>query len=359
MMRHKIWTLIVVSLLAGFAAGCATAQDNDNSNGPAEANAEDVTANSTEDVAADSTDADIDPNIALIQQYYAYYGEGDLEGIRSVMAPDVTWTLPGRHPLSRTFTGVDAVIGFFELLQQTSCQAELLFLEANETYVIDYHRGICQAGDAVLDQNFFLVFEIQGGLIQNVTNTPTDQHAADEWYTLAYGDGTETSSGDLQELRDRQAIIDTINAVGIYADFGEWDQVQNQFADEVILDYNSYDQAAVGTEAGDPDTLTPAEVVAAWQTVLPGYDYTQHIIGNHQVEFTGDDTASATSSVYASHFLDNNDGENYWVFIGNYEHELVRTADGWKISLMRANLRAELGNSNLPALATERVSQSQ
>lgn len=169
----------------------------------------------------------------------------------------------------------------------------------------------------------------------------------------------ETLQTELRTLRDRQAIIDTINAVGIYADYLQWDLVAAQFADEVILDYTSYAQASAGTEAGDPDTLTPSEIVGAWQTVLPGYDYTQHIIGNHQVELTGNDSAQVISSVYATHYLENDEGENHWVFVGNYEHEMVRAEDGWKIALMRAHLRTEIGNVNLPALATARVTQEQ
>lgn len=195
-----------------------------------------------------------------------------------------------------------------------------------------------------------LLFLLQG--IQPATRLSAQTGGPDEDEVTL-----ETLQAELQELRDRQAIIDTINAVGIYADFLQWDLVAAQFADEVVLDYTSYAQASAGTEAGDPDTLTPAEIINAWQTVLPGYDYTQHIIGNHQVEFTGDDTARAISSIYATHYLENDAGENHWVFVGNYEHEMVRTEDGWKIALMRANLRTELGNANLPALATERVAQ--
>jgi len=46
------------------------------------------------------------------------------------------------------------------------------------------------------------------------------------------------------------------------------------------------------------------------------------------------------------------------VFIGDYRHEPERAEAGWKITLMRANLRTRLGNENLPALAAERVGAS-
>ena len=41
--------------------------------------------------------------------------------------------------------------------------------------------------------------------------------------------------------------------------------------------------------------------------------------------------------------------------IGDYQHTLEKAETGWKITFMRANLRVQLGNPNLPALAAERV----
>lgn len=48
-------------------------------------------------------------------------------------------------------------------------------------------------------------------------------------------------------------------------------------------------------------------------------------------------------------------GGDTWTFLGDYEHRLVRTPWGWKVDRMTANLRAELGNPELPRLAAERV----
>ena len=155
-------------------------------------------------------------------------------------------------------------------------------------------------------------------------------------------------SDPAQEALDREQIIETINAIGIYADADQWDLVAAQFADEVVLDYTSYATASAGAE--EPEAITPQEVITAWQTVLPGYEYTQHIIGNHQVELNGDE-ATARSNVHATHVLEG----DFWIFLGDYEHHLIRTEDGWKVDRMTANLRAELGNSELPNRATARV----
>ena len=169
----------------------------------------------------------------------------------------------------------------------------------------------------------------------------------------------QSSEQDLEralEAADKLAIIETVNAIGINADLGQWDRVVDQFTPEgVVLDYSSYATATAGTEAV-PEPQDPRDIVAAWRTVLPGYDHTQHLIGNHQVEVNGDE-ATSVSTVHATHFLPNEAGEDYWIFIGDYQHHLVRTSQGWKVDRMTANLRAQLGNENLSRLATERVKQ--
>lgn len=161
----------------------------------------------------------------------------------------------------------------------------------------------------------------------------------------------------LAELSDEQQVLNAINNVGYFADQGDWEQVAAQFHPEgAVLDYTSYANASAGT-SDDLPTLLPAEIVGAWQTVLPGYDRTHHLMGTESVQIDGD-TATTTTNIYATHILEN-EGEDTWVFIGDYQHELVKTEDGWKITFMRANLRAQLGNENLPALATERVASGQ
>jgi len=157
----------------------------------------------------------------------------------------------------------------------------------------------------------------------------------------------------LAEMSDEQQVLNAINNVGYFADQGDWDQVAAQFHPKgAVLDYTSYANASAGTSTDLP-TLLPAEIVAAWQTVLPGYDRTHHLMGTESVIVDGD-TASTIANIYATHILEN-EGEDTWIFIGDYQHELEKTDDGWKITFMRANLRAQLGNENLPALATERV----
>jgi ketosteroid isomerase-like protein len=42
-----------------------------------------------------------------------FYGGGDSAGLREVLSPDVTWTIPGSNAIAGTYRGLDAVLDYF------------------------------------------------------------------------------------------------------------------------------------------------------------------------------------------------------------------------------------------------------
>lgn len=42
-----------------------------------------------------------------------FYGGGNAAGLRDVLAPDVTWTIPGSNAIAGTYRGLDAVLEYF------------------------------------------------------------------------------------------------------------------------------------------------------------------------------------------------------------------------------------------------------
>jgi hypothetical protein len=60
----------------------------------------------------------------------------------------------------------------------------------------------------------------------------------------------------------------------------------------------------------------------------------------------------------ASHFLANSSGRNLWLVVGSYDVDLILVDDLWQIRAFRFNLKFIDGNTDLPALAQERVKQS-
>ncbi|MFP7674905.1 nuclear transport factor 2 family protein [Marivita sp. S0852] len=126
-------------------------------------------------------------NIQVVQDFFAAYGAGDLEGIAAVMDENVQWHIPGRHPLSGTKNGRDEVIAFFNQLGVAGFQADPIYFGADENYVIDIHRGWSNAdGLPNVDTTWALVYRIENGRIVEATNLSADQDAANTFFWAQY-----------------------------------------------------------------------------------------------------------------------------------------------------------------------------
>jgi uncharacterized protein len=93
---------------------------------------------------------------------------------------DVEWTIPGHHPLSGTKHGRDEVLSFFDQLAKTGFRAEPIFLESNNEYFIDIHRGWSTEGVGNIDTTWALVWHFGAdGMADRVVNLSGDQHQMD------------------------------------------------------------------------------------------------------------------------------------------------------------------------------------
>ena len=127
---------------------------------------------------------------------------------------------------------------------------------------------------------------------------------------------------DLQELSDRQEIVDLITAYTRAIDTARWDDLDAVFTADAVLDYAS---------AGGPvGSLAEAKPFIA---NLAGFDRWQHVIGQVAIELSGD-TATATAYFINPMVA----GDKLWEVGGYYHHQLRRTPDGWRSARMADEL---------------------
>ena len=121
---------------------------------------------------------------------------------------------------------------------------------------------------------------------------------------------------DVEELADRVAISDLLTTYADALDRRDWTQYRSVFTADAHIDYRS-----AGGKAGDVDT------VARWlEEVLGGFEMTQHLIANHQVTLDGDE--ATVRAMFYNPMRATGGGQ---FFCGGwYNHQLVRTADGWR-----------------------------
>jgi uncharacterized protein len=128
-----------------------------------------------------------DPKLEAIDAFFAAYASYDLDQMRKVLADDIEWTIPGHHPLSGTKRGVEEVAAFFTQLGKSGFQAAPLFLETNDEYVVDIHRGWTTEGVGRVDTLWALVWHFNAdGKVDRVANLSGDQHQMDAFVWSNY-----------------------------------------------------------------------------------------------------------------------------------------------------------------------------
>lgn len=154
--------------------------------------------------------------------------------------------------------------------------------------------------------------------------------------------GATESTMTTTDRRDRAAIAETIENIARGADLRQWASVRASFAPQVTLDY------------GQPETLSPSAVIERWEPLLEAFDGTQHMLSELSIRVDGD-SAAANSTFLATHWMAGAEGGDVWTLAGRYEHDLVRAADGWRVTRMRMVPGESTGNTALLAEAQRRA----
>lgn len=143
-----------------------------------------------------------------------------------------------------------------------------------------------------------------------------------------------------EELSSRQAIVDTIVKLFVATDERDWATVEECFADAVHFDMTSL-------AGGEPLTLIPPEIAAAWSEGLAPIESVHHQAGNFQVQLLGDE-ATAFCYAIALHYRKVASGRNVRRFVGSYDLHLIRDPSSrWCIDLFRFNVKFVDGNVEL------------
>ena len=130
-----------------------------------------------------------------VEKMYECFNRGDLDTIRNeVFAPDIQWTLPGRHPLGGTKHGADEVLAFFHELNKSGVQVDLIHIDQwTDDTVVEVHRGYGTVGDPNVDPSTYARldavncthYKVVDGKIAVVQVYMGDQYGADNFFWVA------------------------------------------------------------------------------------------------------------------------------------------------------------------------------
>lgn len=122
-------------------------------------------------------------NTDLVAKMYQYFHEGNMDAIKAeIFHPDMSWTMPGHHPLSGRMEGVDAVIAFFGALFQAGINVtDAHFGELDDGTVVEKHLGHGKIGDEEFLFPTCTTYGVKDGKIFEVRVHTGDQHTVDRY----------------------------------------------------------------------------------------------------------------------------------------------------------------------------------
>jgi 3-phenylpropionate/cinnamic acid dioxygenase small subunit len=149
-------------------------------------------------------------------------------------------------------------------------------------------------------------------------------------------------------MRDER--IDIAEVVYGYAtgiDTRDWAFYRSIFADEIDIDFRSWDGNA-------PQRMRADDWVALVQPLFKGLEATQHSLTNPRVIFDDDSHATCVMYMQAAHFLRNDEGDAEFTIGGYYTNRLVKTTAGWKLCAVKLTLLWSRGNKHIMTLALQK-----
>ena len=148
-------------------------------------------------------------------------------------------------------------------------------------------------------------------------------------------------SNNIEDLIQKNCIVDCINQLFIGTDNRDWKMVKNCFASKVLFDMSSMG-------GGEAKEISSDEIIAMWDTGLKPLQAIHHQAGNFSVKINGKE-ANAFCYGIAIHYLPNKTNNNTRTFVGSYDFTLSKENDEWKINHFKFNLKFIDGNKELEA----------
>jgi hypothetical protein len=136
-------------------------------------------------------------------------------------------------------------------------------------------------------------------------------------------------------------VISVVSSIPLAVDLAAYDLAEKAFAPKILIDYTSL-------WGGTPNTMTPAELMAAWRGIVPGFDATWHELSNVKATVNGS-KATATAFVDGRHWL----GGQLWRPVGNYNWDLEKFGGQWKVTRMQFAMTQEIGSRDVATKAME------
>jgi hypothetical protein len=142
-----------------------------------------------------------------------------------------------------------------------------------------------------------------------------------------------------QLCADKWELTELANKLFIYTDEREWKKLM----DEVFMPAIWFDMTSSGGEAAE---LPAHQVCDLWRIGFTGLDSIHHQAGNYIISVDGEN-ADIFGYAIAMHYKKDTTRGNTRTFTGSYDLKAKKSANGWRLSQFKYNLKYNDGNISL------------
>jgi ketosteroid isomerase-like protein len=110
-------------------------------------------------------------NVQAVQNAYAAFGRGDIQGVLNILSDDVEWHLPGEGliPQAGTYRGKDDVGRFFQKLGQTAkfdnFEPRTFIAQGDNVVALGRYNGTVPQTGRQFESEWAMVFTFQGNKV--------------------------------------------------------------------------------------------------------------------------------------------------------------------------------------------------
>ncbi|MFE9403362.1 nuclear transport factor 2 family protein [Streptomyces sp. NPDC006530] len=114
-------------------------------------------------------------DVTVAERFLGAFGSQDWESLRTVLAPDLAWSMPGTGTISGTIHGVDAAIDRLRTIAARGLNTELLHVLTGAYGVtLSLHNTARDADGRTLDEHLATVLTIREGRVAAIDSYVSD-----------------------------------------------------------------------------------------------------------------------------------------------------------------------------------------
>jgi len=123
----------------------------------------------------------------LVDAFFKAYSKKDMNGIKQVMAENVTWSFLGQHKLAGIKNGINEVIAFFDkmgsIMNESKPTIDKLIIASNDNYLIECQHIKTNREDGInIEHDMSVLWTFENGKIISGKHFFADPKASDNYF---------------------------------------------------------------------------------------------------------------------------------------------------------------------------------